>query len=585
MIRQYHDRNQIEPYHPTVLDIETEGVEGTCIGVGMAWSTPIGISYEAFENWDGWLSGFRLIYLKSDKDTRQRLRTIYAHNGSRFDWLHLARWLIDRDYIEELKCIQSGSSVIGINISMRIGGERFDLRLRDSFKLLPTSLKEVTKTFQLTQQKIELDALPEFIKPVNPTLFWEYLKVDVLALQETLYRFWSMIVKITGTIGELPMTLPAMAMRLFRMMLKEEIYTPSNPGLKKHERNSYTGGRTECLKPGEYPLVKIYDVNSEYPAVMLSGVYPVSYVGAWTKQYNGKHGIYQIRFNQTNRHQLPVLGVLENGGYHFQYEGEGYYTHLEIEKMLQVGGDIQVLDGYQYYHMGNPFKEFIEKWYSIRLEAQAEKNEALSFTCKILMNSLYGKFGQNEIGHSIQLWSSERITKELLAGTIFQDLGDCVIVPENRRSENTFCGIASYVTSQARLLLYSYMEQAQQLGNEVVYVDTDSVHCVGGADLPTDKGLGKLKLEYTGGAEYAGKKLYRLTDSGKIKAKGIGKKIKQVNGVNTDTITPEQFTQMVRGEAGIGVSFDVFPTPNEVLSGKRKPAIFFTRTRTIKRTS
>lgn len=59
--------------------------------------------------------------------------------------------------------------------------------------------------------------------------------------------------------------------------------------------------------------------------------------------------------------------------------------------------------------------------------------------------------------------------------------------------------IAIYVTSYARLHLYGYMEQVQQIGGELLYCDTDSIQYVAKRDGPRvqeGENLGQMKREH-----------------------------------------------------------------------------------------
>ena len=580
MITPYAPKRDIVPYRPSVLDIET-AANGDCIGLGFGWEDSTGaIHYERFDGWEDWLAEFRAIYKASDRPTRLRLRRIYAHNGGSFDWLHFLRFLIDTEKITETKTYMSGSRFAAIDLKLRVAGERFTLRLRDSIMLMPGSLKVIAQTFGVENQKIDLgDELPEATKARDESLFWEYLRLDVRALQDSLKRFWELIYERVGSIDELPMTLPGLAMRLFRMGLTKPIPVPWNRKLKELERAAYVGGRTEAIEPGEYPEVAVYDVNSEYPAVMAAGTFPASYLGGWVTEYTGKPGIYTVRFWQpADRGRLPLLHVKnDRGGFDYVFEGTGTYTQPELDLLVELGGRFEVIEGYVYYETEPIFKDFIDYWYGVRLTAQAEGNDGLSYICKILMNSLYGKFGQKEEGWSIQFWDADKMAEEVAAGTEFIEHGDIVVVRENKANETTFVGIAAFVTGYARALLFRYFMTAQDLGCTVVYCDTDSLHVIDGESLPVGSGLGALKLEYVGSASYAGKKLYRLHDIDKVKAKGIGRRAAQM-------LTREDFKRVLAG-GSILIPFTAFPTPLEVLSGQRPPAVMLDRARTIRVTA
>jgi len=54
-----------------------------------------------------------------------------------------------------------------------------------------------------------------------------------------------------------------------------------------------------------------------------------------------------------------------------------------------------LISGYLFEKMESPFKDFVSTLYESRLKARKEKNEALAYVYKILMNSLYRRFGTN----------------------------------------------------------------------------------------------------------------------------------------------------------------------------------------------
>lgn len=570
MIRPFYPKKDVKPYYPAALDIETTSA-GTVIGIGFAWAIGASRHYRSFHGWGDWWE-FYTALVREHKEEKQ-LRRIYAHNGANFDWLSFLIWAHDEPSIgmDNLNYIFSGTSGIGANV--RLNG--ITIRLRDSLKLLPQSLAKLSKTFGIRHMKIDIDVLPEILKQTDPARYWEYLKNDTLAVQEIIKAFWDLLYRMVGNIGELPMTIAALSMRLWRMTLEKPIMTPWHNKLKELERRAYTGGRSECYAVGR-ASVEVYDANSEYPAVMLAGIYPLSYRGYWTKRYRGKHGIYHIRFRQYNTDLKPVLR--DELSHEFTYEGEGVYTKPEIDKMISVGGEIlEVKIGYIYRHMGNPFEHFISSWWATRLNAQRKGDHALAYVCKILMNSLYGKFGQQEEGWALKLMSVPDLVALVKAGTAVISVGPFVMVSEKRKSETTFVGIAAYITANARLHLYAAMEKAQSAGGILWATDTDSIHVENCPPILTGAALGEWKKEYEGNAVYLGKKLYAYED-GTIKAKGIG-----MDG--QDNLSYGLFETIAAGIVPeYPLSFSTFPTPREVLSGKRSPCAPFSRTRTIRPT-
>lgn len=568
MIRPYSPKD-VPPYHPSVLDIETDP-DGTVIGLGFAWDDGER-RYRAFDGFDDWWEWFEPFVKTAPKPVRSRLLRIYAHNGAGFDWLSLVEWARNRSRILACKYVIADS--IGIGCNIRLSTRFGSLRLRDSMRLMPGSLKSITSMFDIQHKKIDLDErLPHVIKADNEPLFWKYLEYDILGLQESIFAFWSMIYDKAGTVGELPMTLPSLAMVLWRKTLTEPILTPRESCLKELERKAYHGGRTECRKVGIENTVT-FDINSQYPSVMLNGVFPVNYLGRWVDEYTGHHGVYEIEYEQTATDRLPVLYDPDQKRY--AYAGHGYYYQPEIEKLIAVGGRVtRTIQGYEYVRMGNPFQSFIRFWWDLRLSAQLEGNEGLRYVAKILMNSLYGKLGQREIGWSMQVLTGARMRELMDQGIEFYDYGNFCMVQEAIRNEHVFVGMAGYVTSQARVLLYDYANTVPM--DAVWYMDTDSVHVSEpyAESFISTVEIGGLKEEKRDEFAYAGKKLY-YPKHGKLTAKGIGKSARL-------DITYETFCDMVRGTIpGIETEFDVFPTPKDVILHEKPAAVLYTRKRKL----
>jgi hypothetical protein len=206
------------------------------------------------------------------------------------------------------------------------------------------------------------------------------------------------------------------------------------------------------------------------------------------------------------------------------------------------------------------------------------ENSGLAYVAKIMMNSLYGKFGQKEEGTVLVQADGETQEQWLKSGKEFITYGDYCLVREDLHSEYTFVGIAAYITAMARTHLYKQMRIAQELGGRIWAVDTDSVH-VENAQLPMNaKELGGLKLEYSGETAYIGKKCYSQKN-GSLKSKGIGNAKK--NGLTHATMI-----DLASGKLdSVQIAFPCSPTFKEVLLENKAPCEFFERTRTLKPTS
>ena len=129
-------------------------------------------------------------------------------------------------------------------------------------------------------------------------------------------------------------------------------------------------------------------------------------------------------------------------------------------------------------------EEFLERE-DVSLEyANITENSGLRSLAKLMLNSFWGKFGQRENQQKTKI-----VNKPAEFFSMFTNPSICIngVLPINEdtlivnyeHTEDTYeplstvnVVVAAYVTAQARLKLYSYLEQ---LGKRVLYYDTDSV--------------------------------------------------------------------------------------------------------------
>lgn len=568
--------DDILPQYPTVLDIETRS-NGSVMAIGLAWSDENNNrSYQVFHSWQEFID-FYIKLFKEVKD-KKKITRIFAHNGGNFDWLSLIQFINTSGVGEFHHGILSNSKMIGGTI--KLNGVKNQIKLMDSLCLLLSGLKSLTSMFAIEHKKLDLGdkRLPEQVYAEDQNLFYKYLEHDVKGLQETLYEFWKYLYEQEGSIGQLPLTMASLALKLWRKDLTDNIMVSWNDKIKEFERRSYTGGRVELFEPGIHLYTQVHDINSLYPTVMSYGEFPVSYQGGWTYSYEqGDFGLFEIEYEQANKFYPPVLR--DEQSKEFSYKGSGVYTHLEIEKMLTLDGSMKVIKGYVYFQHENLFKPFIEKWYARRKDHKANGNAGLEYICKILMNSLYGKFGQKETGHSIRPVSKENIEKWFDTNTTFIEYGDYAVIEEETQVEHSFAAIAAYVTSYARLKLFEYQQAIIDNGERLFYVDTDSVHH-SGYMIPESKELGGMKKEFTGIGIYLARKLYQLQNEKdrKVVAKGIGKSAHH-------NLSSEDFMRIaLEKDYSKVIWFPVAPTPKEVLLNGLQSCQFFERHRTVQHT-
>jgi len=221
-------------------------------------------------------------------------------------------------------------------------------------------------------------------------------------------------------------------------------------------------------------------------------------------------------------------------------------TSPELEWVFQHGEVVQCYELAE-YEGGEIFSDYVEWFYRDRQLQKSLGNKVRDYVDKILLNSLYGKFGQ-------------RGTDTTLLGDCPAELcevEDCVDADTHtrfqlrrfggrewrterveRESYNSFPAVASFVTAYARMRLWGLLEKAGR--DHVWYCDTDSLYCdeaalmaVGDEVDPSE--LGQLKIEhFYDWVHFHGCKDYETPWN--VKIKGVRKDaVKKAEGVYEQT--------------------------------------------------
>jgi hypothetical protein len=161
---------------------------------------------------------------------------------------------------------------------------------------------------------------------------------------------------------------------------------------------------------------------------------------------------------------------------------------------------------FTWYECKPIFKSFVDNMYKLRNDYKEKGNNQYQYMTKILMNSLYGKFGQRspdtEIVHIDDTKLTERKTiHDLETGQTHTYLiinGVWIEEKDKIDGYNTFVAIPSFVTSYARAYLARLILMAGM--NNVYYCDTDSLFLNKAgknnlSHLMHDTKLGYLKIE------------------------------------------------------------------------------------------
>lgn len=266
---------------------------------------------------------------------------------------------------------------------------------------------------------------------------------------------------------------------------------PLNP------RDAFFGGRVECITP--YWKAKgterahYVDVNSMYPAVMKDHEYPI---GPPTVLKKGRDafvpweqflGVAKIKIRSPSEMHLPFLPHRSKEGKVLFALGTfiGTYTSVEIKKALSLGYVIE--DVFEQWHYPRSsttvFSQYIDTFYEMKRKAKEQGNKGLALISKLCLNSLYGKFGQSQknMRKTIIVTNHEELNKYLFGHfdhvsvtLLTNKTGYCSVTKSQNimESPNSNVVIAGFITAHARTKLYT--ESYEQLGDRMLYADTDS---------------------------------------------------------------------------------------------------------------
>jgi DNA polymerase elongation subunit (family B) len=152
---------------------------------------------------------------------------------------------------------------------------------------------------------------------------------------------------------------------------------------------------------------------------------------------------------------------------------------------LENGGKIEkIFYGIEFESFDNIFEEFISFFESIKAQGKIEK-----IFGKLMINSLYGRLGMDEIDHYSFFIEKNKINKIsdinilsiseindffLIKAEIDNKLKKIFKIPSNARIQANV-GIAASITSKARIKLYNAQKAVIENDGRLLYSDTDSI--------------------------------------------------------------------------------------------------------------
>ena len=348
----------------------------------------------------------------------------------------------------------------------------------------------------------DLPKLPMPDRSESDETWFNYCKRDAEILEATFCRLVKFV--SDNDLGIFRFTAAGQAWAAFRHgRMPSPICTHDNADAKKIERLGYFGGRIECFKMGRVAGDVYYvDVNSLYPSVMRNRFYP------------NKLRHYEIRPDlipeppSVNPWCCIATVQVETWDYTYPVRTEKgviyphgtYVTTLAGPELLHAvdSGHVKAWGSWSAYHMDKIFKRYVEDLQRMRDHYRQTEDPLYESFCKLLSNSLYGKFGQlapvwehtdNEIAS--EPWTSWVVTNCVSnVRTEYRSVGWDVFRNAGRAERSkSFPAIAAFVTSYARLRMYNLIQIAQR--KNVYYIGTDAL-MVSEAGLTNLMALGEI---------------------------------------------------------------------------------------------
>ena len=546
---------------------------------------------------------------------------LFAHN-TKFDikmldgYSQLIKrgWLLDRHYVRNKTFIITFKKKINSKLT-------YTLRLWDTTNYVSESLESLGESVGYPKLKVDFKraTLQELIT---------YCKRDT----EILYQFIKSFIELLEQydLSNLRATIGSISYNIFR----HKFYFPNTENNKiyihnwtqaiKLERESYKGGITDCFKIGEYQDVKKTDINSMYGSIMKNLSVPVKLLYCSHETAQNQDKLFDMYdFAKENDYGVIMkctIELPENNAYilnKFNDKSMFAYGRFEVAvcspelKFIEKYGKILAIHRISIYRMKNIFKEFVEFFYDLRLYYKKRNNEINDEMCKLIVNTQYGKWAQREIEYEtidrdtsvfkefediiklmvIQKQDIIRENEIVYLGAIMNE-GELYVIDKKlifikqtqKNSFNSFVAIASFITSQARMMLVNYLKIAER--ENVYYCDTDSlfINEKGYQNLflngcIDDITLGKLKIEGIGKANFYSPKFYDFTHQKDVgifevflkerKCKGIKKGSVLINENGEQAIYEIEMWQNFKSDLKAGILDEQIITLMKKVSNKK----------------
>lgn len=483
---------------------------------------------------------------------------IYFHNFGRFDSTFILQWVVNnKKLVGDIEVIERN------NIIYQVKLVKFNIYFRDSYLLIPLSLDSIGKTFcsKYKKDSFNYSEITNIYYSSNREIINNLCINDCKVLKEGFQVFSNLIYEEFNIVLHEQLTLPSLSFNIFKHKYYNPDETPISKNIYNEDefiRRSYVGGISEVFIP-YLENGYCYDANSLYPFVMMNNKFPVGkgkFVKGEDININEFIGFIECEVSVDKEINFLTYRDSERGLITPTGKWVSVYYYKEILKALELGYKIKLIRGFKYEKEEFLFKSFVEEIYEIRKNSTSKSMNSIA---KLILNSLYGRFGMKIFTQSTKFIKSQdikNIKKDFNIKNIFYIGNDLYTVSVTKKSENkkdlyknsvdteTAVQIASTVTSLARIFMYKFKTLED---NKCYYTDTDSIFLQKKLDskyLGNELGEFKLEYEINEGFFIAPKVYYIIMKNSKEKI--VIKGIKKEEYQNLDILTT--FKKIISGK-------------------------------------
>lgn len=420
---------------------------------------------------------------------------LYFHN-LKYDGEYIISWLLSNgfEHIENKKdrrthtfttLVTDMGVFYSIEIYFKVKGHHTNkVTIQDSLKILNFSVDKIAKDFGLPISKLSID-YREFREKGHQLTQQEidYIRNDVTIVALGLEKMFAE--------GLNKMTIGSDAMSDFKSRCKR--FRSVFPLLKlpiDHEiRQSYKGGFT-YLNPvweeKETGSGIVFDVNSMYPAKMRYEMLPFG----TPMQFEGKYEYDPVRplyvqkltcVFDIKKGKIPSIQIKNSmsfmpNKYIESSNGELvtltlcspdlelFFKHYDVKYITWHGG-------WKFMATTGLFTSYIEYWTNKKIQSKKDDNKSMYAISKLMLNSLYGKFGLNPVGRKKTPYIDEE-------GIVKYAIG------KKEERKPVYIPVATFITAYARKYIIESSQAIRDYSLKkygvdcYVYSDTDSIHCL-----------------------------------------------------------------------------------------------------------